>query len=192
MNPVPQEVPDPIPFPNDMEPRPYDRKLVEAWWQALLSSYRVLQVHHSRFTGKTQPVGFMWGSFDLRDARYGGEACPVGTDEGYIMRNMHNETQSIAGWWPGSDAYPRPAYFAYTHPAPAGIEGAAVQPSAARWDPGLGEFVLDYDDVRAAADPEGALLAFCESAFAAGTRLAGWGDFSCPGVPEPVPDKETS
>ena len=111
INTKPQEVADPIPFDQDTAARPYDRHLVEAWWQALMSSYRVLQVHHSRFTGKTPPIGLMWGSFDLRDERANGVPCATtGANAGYILRNAMNESHMDAGWWPGSAAYPRPAY----------------------------------------------------------------------------------
>ena len=187
VNPKPQEVADPIPFPEDTEQRPYDRRIVEAWWQALASTYRVFQIHHSRFTGKTPPVGLMWGSFDLRDARFNGDPCDV-SGQGYISRNSANESESMAGWWPGSETYPRAAYFAYTYPAPKGLAEAPVQPAAAHWDVSLGEFILDYDDVRTAADPEAELLAFLESAYTAGAELAGWADYSCPGTPETAPE----
>ncbi len=188
----PQEVPDPIPFDQDTAQRPYDAELVGAWWQALLSTFRVFQVHHGRFTGRTPPIGLLWGSFDLRDARYGGVPQAMGPEKGYIERNTMNECHVEVGWWPGSDAYPRPAYFAYTSPAPDGYDSATVRPSAARWEPSLSEFVLDYDEVRTADDPEAELLAFCESTYEAGTRLAGWADFTCPGLPEPAPQGGTS
>ena len=155
------------------------------------STYGVLQIHHSRFKGKTQPIGLMWGSFDLRDARYSGEPCPVAAGAGYIMRNTVDASQSNVGWWPGGPSYPRPAYFAYTHPAPEGFERSVLQPSAAHWDPALGEFILDYDDVRTADDPAAALLSFCESASTAGAELAGWPDLDCPGVPQGAPEGVT-
>jgi hypothetical protein len=183
VNPVPQEVADPIPFPDDDERRPYDRRLVEAWWRALMASYRIFQVHHGRFLGRTPPIGLMWGTFDLRDARYNGDPCDV-TGQGYISRNSANESHVMAGWWPGSEAYPRPAYFSYTYPAPDGLPEAAVRPEASRWEASLGEFVLDYDDVRLAADPGAELLAFLESSYGAGAALAGWQDYRCPGVPD--------
>jgi hypothetical protein len=183
-DPRPFEVPDPIPFPEDTLQRPYDRGLANAWWRALLSSYHALQVHHSRYLARTPPVGLLWGSSDLRDARYTGDRCQAsGPDAAAIRRDSANELESSAGWWHGNDRYPRPAYFAYTKPAPAGIENAQIRPAAAHWEPSLGEFILDYDNVRRADDPHGALLGFFESTYLAGTRLAGWWNPSCADTP---------
>lgn len=190
---LPQEVPDPIPFDQDTELRPYDKPLVLTWWRALMSSYRVLQVHHGRFTGRTPPIGLLWGTFDVRDARYGG--VPIATGGANATRDPGSGTtewEAQVGWWPGSEAYPRPAYFAFTNPAPDGYERAAVRPSAARWDQALGEFVLDYDDVRTADDPEADLLAFCESTYETGASVAGRADSVRLDHPEPAPEGERS
>jgi hypothetical protein len=193
INEKPQEVAEPVPFPEDTAPRRYDQRLVEAWFQALNSSAGVMQRYRACFTAKTPPIGFMWGTFDLRDVRLGGTAVPPsGTNAGYIRRNAMNEDQVEAGWWPGSPAYPRPAYYSFTHPQPPGIEAAALRPETARWDADLGEFILDYDDVRAAGDPEAALLGFLDSTYEAGARKAGWDPaWICPGRPEPAVQGET-
>jgi hypothetical protein len=193
INEKPQEVAGPVPFPADTAPRPYDQALVEAWFQALHSSAGVMQRYRACFTAKTPPIGFMWGTFDLRDVRLGGTAVPPsGAHAGYIRRNAMNEDQVEAGWWPGSPAYPRAAYYSFTHPQPPGVEAAEVRPDGARWDAGLGEFILDYDDVRAASDPEAALLDFLDSTYEAGARKAGWDPaWICPGHPEPAVQGET-
>jgi hypothetical protein len=174
VNPMPQEVPHPIPFPEDRERRPYDRALAYAWWSLLVAAHGVLQRYHARFKGKTQPIGLMWGTFDLRDVRYNGEPASPGPGAGYIRRNAMDAAQIEAGFWPGSEAYPRPAFYAFTFPKPPGLEQASVQPGGARWDAALGEFILDYDDLRASRKPEDDLFAFLESTYQAGAERAGW------------------
>ncbi len=194
INEKPQEVADPIPFPADKAPRPYDHALVEAWFRALQSSAGVMQRYRACFAAKTPPIGFMWGTFDLRDVRLGGTVVPpAGADAGYIRRNAMNEDQVEAGWWPGSPAYPKAAYYSFTHPRPAGIETVDPRPAAARWDSSMGEFLLDYDDVRASGDPESALLAFLDSTYEAGATKAGWDPaWICSGRPDPAPQGETT
>jgi hypothetical protein len=189
INERPQEVVDPVPFPADSAPRPYDHALVEAWFQAMHTSAGVMERYRACFGRKTPPIGFMWGTFDLRDVRLGGTTVPTdGADSGYIRRNAMNEDQVESGWWPGSEAYPRPAYYSFTHPRPAGIENVDPEPDAARWDAALGEFILDYDDVRTAGDPEATLLAFLDTTYAAGASKAGWDPaWICPGEPEQAP-----
>lgn len=193
INEKPQEVPDPVPFPQDTAPRPYDHGLVEAWFQILHSSGTVMQRYRSCFSAKTPPTGFMWGTFDLRDVRLGGTMVPTtGANSAYIRRNAMNEDQVECGWWPGAESYPKPAYYSFTHPQPPGIEAAEPRPAAARWDGGLGEFLLDYDDVRTAGDPAAALLAFLDSTYEAGATKAGWDPaWICSGRPEPAPEGET-
>jgi hypothetical protein len=192
INEKPQEVADPVPFSEDTAPRPYAAALVEAWFQVLQSSAGVMQRYRACFTAKTPPIGFMWGTFDLRDVRLGGTPVPpAGANAGFIRRNAMNEDQVEAGWWPGGPGYPKAAYYSFTHPQPAGIETVDPRPDAARWDADLGEFLLDYDDVRAAADPEAALLAFLYSTYIAGAEKAGWDPaWICPGRPEPASEGE--
>ncbi len=173
INPNPQEIPNAIAFNLDKEPRPYDRKLVGAWWQILLSSYRVLERYHARFAGISPAVGLMWGTLDLRDARY--RNIPVDMSKaGFIERNAMDVHQVEAGWWAGSEKYERPAYFSFTYPQPAGIENGQIKPDSASWNKNLGEFILDYDLVRNSQDPDNLLLSFFESGYAVGAELAGW------------------
>jgi hypothetical protein len=174
ITPMPQEVPNPIRFDEDTRPRPYDRDLVDAWWRILLDTRRVLHAFQGRFTGKTQPIGLMWGTLDIRVPFYTGKpALPAATD-GFIRRNSMNAELMETGWWSGDAAYPRPAFYAFTYPQPQGIENARIAPVAARWDAGMGEFLLDYDDLRQSDDPDGESLAFLESTYAAGAAAAGW------------------
>lgn len=175
VNPKPQEIPNPIPFDQDTQPRSYNDQLANAWWRILVSTQVVMERYHARFNGKTPPIGFMWGTFDLRDARYNGvRVQPTGVNAGYLRRNAMDEAQVEAGWWSGSEAYPKPAYYSFTFPQPDHIENAKIKPAAARWEPKMGLFILDYDDVRKSKTPEQDLLAFFESTYQVGAELAGW------------------
>jgi hypothetical protein len=170
----PQEVANPIPFDQDKEQRPYKPALANSWWRIVLSTQRVMQVFHGRFKGKTQPIGLMWGTLDIRDVRYNGKPASPGANADYIRRNAMNEELVEVGWWSGSTAYPKPAFYSFTYPQPHGIETAQVSPSASRWDSAMGEFLFDYDDLRKSRDPDGDLLSFFESTYHAATERAGW------------------
>jgi hypothetical protein len=174
INMKPQEVANPIPFDQDIKPRAYDAALVNAWWRILLSAYRVMQVFHGRFNGKTQPIGLMWGTLDIRDVRYSGRPAPAGEKADYIRRNAMNEELMEVGWWSGSEAYPKAAFYSFTYPPPKGIEQAKISPAGARWESAMGEFLLDYDDLRKSKQPDADLLAFFESTYKAGAEAAGW------------------
>lgn len=181
----PQEVPNPISFDQDNKQRPYEPALVNNWWRILLSTQRVLRVYHARFKGKTQPIGLMWGTLDIRDARYRGKPASPGTKADYIRRNAMNEEMIEVGWWSGNAGYPRPAFYSFTYPQPEGIESARVSPSISRWDSTMGEFLFDYDDLRNSNDPDGDLLSFFESTYQAGAERAGWDpDLAGSGIPE--------
>jgi hypothetical protein len=170
----PQEVPNPISFDQDKQRRPYEGALVNTWWRILLSTQRVMQVFHGRFKGKTQPIGLMWGTLDIRDVRYNGKPASPGAKADYIRRNAMNEELVEVGWWSGNSAYPKPAFYSFTYPQPKGIEDARVSPASSRWDSTLGEFLFDYDDLRNSNDPDGDLLSFFESTYKAGAERAGW------------------
>lgn len=177
VNQKPQEVPNPINFEKDIEQQIYNAQLANAWWRILMSTYLVMQRYHARFTGKTQPIGFMWGTFDLRDVCFCGIPVQVpktGPMSGYLRRNAMDAAQIEIGWWSGNAAYPRPAYYSFTYPQPDGIELAKIAPTAAHWDKTMGEFILDYDAIRTAKNPEGDLMAFFESTYQAGSELGHW------------------
>ena len=133
-----------------------------------------MQIFQGRFKGKTQPIGLMWGTMDLRDVRYNGKPASPGAKADYIRRNAMTEEMVEVGWWSGSAAYPKPAFYAFTYPQPEGIENAGISPSCARWDISMGEFILDYEDLRQSKNPDSDLLAFFESAYKAGAEHAGW------------------
>jgi hypothetical protein len=170
----PQEVANAIPFDEDTLRRPYDPTLVNTWWRILLSTQRVMQVFRGRFKGKTQPIGLMWGTLDIRDVRFNGKPASPGAKADYIRRNAMNEELIEVGWWSGSATYPKPAFYSFTYPQPKEIEHAKISPASARWESSMGEFLLDYDDLRQSKDPGGELLSFFESTYRAGAEKAGW------------------
>src|SRR5262245_24603143 len=174
INMMPQEVANPIPFNQDEQSRPYESALVNRWWRILLSTQRVLDVFHGRFKGKTQPIGLMWGTLDIRDVRYNGRPTSPGESADYIRRNAMNEELVEIGWWSGSDTYPKPAFYSFTYPQPKGIEKTKISPANARWESQMGQFLFDYDDLRTAKNPDEDLLSFFESTYKAGAQCAGW------------------
>lgn len=182
----PQEIENPIPFNEDLQEREYNPELANAWWRILISSYRVMEKYHARFTGSTPAVGLMWGTLDLRDARYINKQVPTkGPNAGYIRRNAMDVAQVEVGWWSGNSIYPKPAYFSFIYPQPKEIEMTKIKPATAHWDKSLSEFILDYDDVRQAKDPEKDLLMFFESTYQVEAEKAGW-DEHLIGSGEPV------
>jgi hypothetical protein len=170
----PQEVSNPIPFDQDKAQRHYDAAMASSWWRILLSTQHVMQIFKGGFQGKTQPIGLMWGTLDIRDALYNGKPASPGAKADYIRRNAMNAELIEMGWWAGSTAYPKPAFYSFTHPQPAGIEDVEISPPSSGWNPAMGEFILDYDDLRKSKDPAGDLLSFFRSAFKAGAECAGW------------------
>jgi hypothetical protein len=171
---MPVEIPDPIPFDQDRVHASYDRASVEKFWRILLSVDAVLNQFRSGFIGKSSPVHFFWGSFDLAVTRFSGRRAPERPGADVITREAYSHEVSSVGFWPGSGTIADPAFFSYTAPEPPGFREARVQPEAARYDAQLGEFILMYDDVRTSEAPETALLDFCQSTYEAGARLGNW------------------
>ena len=193
---LPNEVPAPIRFPDDEVHASYDAKAVHRFWRALVQADRLFKVFRTSFLGKCSPVHFFWGSFDLAVTRFSGRPAPVhpGGFPGLpdpVTREAYSHEVSSAGFWPGNDAYPSAAFFSYAYPTRSGFGQAAVGPSGAFWSEALGEWMLPYDAVRAAADPDAALLAFLSSSYRAASDLAGWdGGLECgmgvPGTPRAI------
>jgi Family of unknown function (DUF5996) len=171
---TPVEIPDPIPFEKDQVHRSYEREPVEKLWRILLSVDAVFQVFRSRFIGKCSPVHFFWGSFDLAVTRFSGRRAPERQGADGITREAYSHEVSSVGFWPGGGSVTGPAFYSYAAPEPKGFREAKVRPDAARYDAGLGEFLLMYDDVRAAGSPCEDLIAFCQSTYEAGANAAGW------------------
>jgi hypothetical protein len=186
INTKPQEVPNPIPFEEDIETQAYDSILANNWWQILVKSKRVFDLYHARFTGKTQPIGLMWGTFDLRDVRYSGEkVTPTGINTGYLRRNAMDAALIESGWWSGNENYPKAAYYSFTYPEPKEIDKVIIKPSRARWEKTQGIFILDYDDILTSETPEQDLLDFLDSTYQVGAQLANW-DSSLIGSGKPI------
>ena len=199
---APNEVDPATPFAEDHAPRAYDRDSAGRLLGALHNADRVFRLFRSSFLGKVSPVHFFWGSFDLAVTRFSGRRAPLHPggipnlpDD--VTREAYSHEVSSAGFWPGgAGAEGGPFFYSYAYPAPEGFGAAAVEPAAARFDPGLGEFILDYEAVRAAGDPDAALLTFLESTYRAAADLAGWdrAALECapgvPGVPRAVQEWE--
>lgn len=177
--PQPVEFPNPIPFAKDTVHASYDRAAVERWFRIMASIGPVLQRYRSPFCGKSSPILFYWGSFDLNATRFNGQSAtpPAGAPRFYQL--AENQANISCGFWPGNISASgltlgKAAFYAYTFPAPQGIDSARIEPAAAHWDPTFGEFIYLYDDMRAEDDPDGALLRFFESTYRAGATLANW------------------
>jgi hypothetical protein len=171
---IPDEVSDPIPFAADTVHKAYEPEWANRFWTVLSQVDLVLKDHRSRYRGRTSPVHFFWGTFDLAITRFSGRAVKPPRRVGRIERLSADAEQICLGFWPGNTKFPRAAFFSYTYPKPDGIEQQVIEPPEARWHSDLGEFALLYDEVRASASPRSAILQFCESTFAAGARLTGW------------------
>jgi hypothetical protein len=171
---LPSEVPDPIPFPEDREHHTYDAEQAHRFWLVLSRVDVVMKRHRAGFRGKTSPVHFFWGSFDLANARFNGRPASAQPGAGTIMRYSEDAEQVCAGFWPGDARTPYPAFFAYGYPRPERVELANPRPEAARWVEEAGLFLLPYDAVRAASDPAGDLLAFLTSTYDACAAGQGW------------------
>jgi hypothetical protein len=196
---APNEVPEPIPFARNSAPGAYDPDAVNRFWRALVAVDRVLNRFRTGFLGKSSPVHFFWGSFDLAVTRFSGRGAPVHPGgvpalPDPVTREAYSHEVSSAGFWPGGGPIFYPAFYSYAYPAPNGYSGARVRPEQARYDSSLGEFLLPYDAVRDAAEPEVALMAFLESTYDAAASLGKWdrGQLDCgygeAGRPRAVPD----
>jgi hypothetical protein len=171
---TPDEFDDQTPFEQDTKHASYDRKYVENFHRILLNADRLFKQFRAPFIGKCSPVHFFWGSMDLAVTRFSGRrvAPPKGADA--MTREAYSHEVSSCGFWPGDRRYKQAAFYSYTMPAPAGFEKEKVLPTGAYWDTQMGEFFLSYEDVRAAASPEQAILDFCQSTYEAGANLAKW------------------
>lgn len=176
---MPCEIADAIPFHHDTVVRAYDAEVAQHFWQALVQSHRVFQIFRSRFVGKCSPIHLFWGSFDLAVTRFSGRKAPahpggVPNLPDAVAREAYNQEVSSAGFWPGGNGVDGPHYYSYAYPAPQGFAERLVPPKAARFDPGLGEFLLSYQAVRESGDPDASLLAFLQSTYEAAADLAHW------------------
>jgi hypothetical protein len=174
INTHPVEVDNGIPFAQDRVHAEYDPHYVNRWWRILLGVSRLLERYRTPFVGKSSPVQFWWGSFDLSTTRFSGRPAPPREWPARWMALGGEHEQALAGFWPGNDRLPEPAFVAYTYPEPPGCRAAAIQPDAAYFQPELAEFVLPYDKVRLAANPDEVILDFYRSTYEIGATLGGW------------------
>ena len=171
--PVPVEIPDPIPFEADTIHQTYDPEAANRWWRVLTVMVPVFNQCRAEFIGKSSPVHFFWGAFDLAVTRFSGRLAPPREGPAF-MREAYSHEVISHGFWPGSGPLLEPSFYAYAVPEPAELKDAAVQPAAAYYHRDLGEFILPYDAVRTAPDPAAALRAFIESTYERAATLGRW------------------
>jgi hypothetical protein len=173
IDPTPQEVSWSVPLDEDEEHASYDPAEVSAYFAAATRAALVLAAFRAPYRGRSTPVNAWWGSFDLAVNLFSGlPADPPSRD--FIMRNAMDAQEVAIGWWPGDSRYARAAFYAYAHPAPDGFAGAAISPAPARWEASLGEYILDWDDVRSGSDPHSAALEFARSVFRHACSVCEW------------------
>ena len=171
---VPSEVANPIPFPDDHTHATYEPGQAARFFQVLSMVDVVLKQHRAGFRGRTTPVHFFWGTFDLSLARSSGRPVTPPPGGGVIGRFGGDAEQICVGWWPGDERIQSPAFYAYGYPKPPGIEQAAIEPASAAWSTDAGEFMLPYDAARATTDPRQAILDFARTTYASAAALMGW------------------
>ena len=174
INVKPMEVPDPIPFDQDTVHAAYDADYANRFWRILLNTDCVLREFRGRFVGKSSPIHFFWGSFDLALTRFSGRRAPERPGADLVTREAYSHEVISCGFWPGGGPVKGAAFYCYAAPAPAGLEQMRVQPDAAFYHKELGEFFLMYDDMRRAPLPDSALLDFAQSTYDAAADLAKW------------------
>jgi hypothetical protein len=176
---MPNELPDPIKFSLDRKHASYDPDAVRRLFQILVNADRVFKQFRTGFLGKASPVHLFWGSFDLAVTRFSGRRAPrhpggVPNLSDAVTCEAYSHEESSAGFWPGSGAIDYPAFYSYTYPEPAGFRAVKARPDAAFFSEALGEFILPYDAVRSAAEPDKALLEFLQSTYEAAANAAKW------------------
>ena len=176
---VPNEVPEAIPFEKNESLRSYDREYVNRFWRVLAQSDRVFKVFRARFIGKCSPVHLFWGAMDLAVTRFSGRRAPqhpggIPNLPDRVTREAYSHEVSSCGFWAGGGAVDYPAYYAYAYPEPQGYADRKVDPPQAFYSKDFHEFILPYDVVREASDPDATLLAFLQSTHAAAADLAHW------------------
>jgi hypothetical protein len=186
INPTPQEVPWTVPLGEDTEHAHYDVDAVRDYFAAATQAALALAAFRAPYRGRSTQVLAWWGAFDLAvDLFSGAPAEP--TSDSFIMRNSGDAQQVAVGWWPGDARHPAAAFYAYAHPAPAGFSRADLSPG--HWDAALGEYILDWDDVRSAPDPRAVAVDFARAAFRHACAVCEWDESladSAEGRPPPV------
>jgi hypothetical protein len=176
---LPCEIGGAVRFSEDRAHGSYDAQYAHRFWTALLRIDRVMKQFRTGFIGKCSPVHFFWGSFDMAVTRFSGRRAPpfMGTVPGLateVMREAYSHELSSAGFWPGGAGLDHAAFYSYAYPAPKGFASRKVRPADAFFSEKLGEFLLPYDAVRTAPDPDATLMAFLESTYEAAAETADW------------------
>lgn len=175
----PNEVPDPIPFADNTAPGAYDADAVQCYWRALLQVDRVFKQFRTGFLGKVSPVHLFWGSFDVAVTRFSGRTAPrhpggIPALPDAVTREAYSHEVSSAGFWAGGGGLGFPAFYSYAYPTPEGLGEQLVTPNEAYFDATLGEFLLPYEAVRTAANPDATLLGFLQTTYEAAAQLGDW------------------
>ena len=170
---MPVEISNPIPFDQDRTHASYDAAAVEKFWRILLSVDAVFTDFRARYIGKSSPVHFFWGSFDLAVSRFSGRRAPERAGADSITKEAYSHEVSSVGFWPGGGEIKDAAFYSYMSPEPPGFKEAGVRPGTAQYNK-IGEFLLMYEDVRKVASPTATLLDFCQSTYEAGANLGHW------------------
>jgi len=175
----PNEVPDPIPFADNTAPGAYDADAVQRYWRALLQVDRVFKQFRTGFLGKVSPVHLFWGSFDVAVTRFSGRTAPrhpggIPALPDAVTREAYSHEVSSAGFWAGGGGLGFPAFYSYAYPTPEGLGEQPVTPNEAYFDATLGEFLLPYEAVRTAANPDATLLGFLQTTYEAAAQLGDW------------------
>jgi hypothetical protein len=194
---LPCEIPGAIPFSRDHTHSAYDPEYAHRFWRALIQMDRVFKQFRTGFIGKCSPVHFFWGSFDLALTRFSGRRAPLhpGGIPGVadiVIQEAYSHEVSSAGFWPGGSGIDYPAFYSYAYPAPPGFRTSTIEPKEAFFSEALGEYLLPYDAVRTASNPDVALLAFLQSTYEAAANCGNWDQsaLECvsgrPGIPRPI------
>ncbi|HEV2654692.1 MAG TPA: DUF5996 family protein [Ktedonobacteraceae bacterium] len=174
IDPIPSEVADPIPCDINQTDNSYDEEYVNRFWRILVQIDQVFKTFRSDFIGKSSPVHFFWGAFDLAVTRFSGRRAPERKEADSITREGYSHEVFSCGFWPGGGTINSPAFYAYAAPEPDGFKTAIIRPRGALYLPDLSEYVLMYEDVRKATSPEQMILDFCQSSYEAAATLAHW------------------
>jgi hypothetical protein len=173
--PVPVEVDHTVPFPEDRTHASYDAGQVQRFFEMLSHADRIAKRFQGRFVGKSSPVHFFWGAFDLALTRFSGRRAPEPEKtEWWVLREANSHEEFSVGFWPGSGTVTEPAFYAYARPEPAGLPAASIGPAPAYYSRELADFILPYEAVRSTSSPDQAVLDFYQSAYAAAANLARW------------------
>ena len=170
---IPDELENPIPFPEDTKHAAYDAEYVYSFWRILLKVDQIFKEFRSRFTGKCSPVHFFWGSFDLAVTRFSGRNAPPRENADLITRVAYDQEVISHGFWTGN-GFGEAAFYAYAAPAPDEFGEQKVLPDAAFYSKEMGEYLLKYEDVRQAENPDKMILDFLQTTYEAGAKLANW------------------